>query len=211
VSKRAVSGKLIELMSDTPPTTSASAQLTTADVLLRIWNQLTTAAADRHHAMHTAVVANVDSRGRPVARVVVFRKVDVTLRELYFHTDNRSIKVVDLQRDPHLAWTFYDPASRVQIRAEGIATVHTTDEIGNRQWEASQRMSRICYTQALGPSQAIEGPAQLPPALADGRANFSAIRTVVTRLEWLWLDSEGHQRMLLDFDGNEWKGTWLAP
>jgi pyridoxamine 5'-phosphate oxidase len=192
-------------VNDTPPIKTRD------EILDSIWSTLSLAVTDRRHPMHTPVVANVAADGRAVARVVVFRKVVPEERSLFFHTDVRCLKVADLRRDPRIAWTFYEPTSRVQIRAEGLASIHDTDTLADDRWSNSADYSRICYTQGTAPSTPLSAQNAIEKQIADGRPNFSAVRTVVTQFEWLLLHHAGHQRMLLNFRDGRWSHQWLAP
>lgn len=178
------------------------------------WRLLSAGASDRRSAFHTPTIATSALDGRPRLRTVVLRSVDTGAQTLRFHTDRRSDKIAELTRDPRVAAHFYDPAAKIQLRAEGKASLHHDDAVAQAAWQASQRMSRICYGTAPAPGSPIAagGAFSLPeltPEIEAGRENFVAVVVHVQRLEWLYLAHGGHRRALFD----EVTGTrvWLVP
>ncbi len=144
--------------------------------------------ADRRH----------DRAGRPPPRpVVILRGSTPSAAALRFHTDRRSAKFAELSADPRIALTGYDAAQKVQVRAEGVATLHTDDPFADAAWEASRSFSRICYGVEPGPGARLaEGGAfALPSAdaeIAAGRANFCAcVSVAVQSFEYLYLAHSG--------------------
>lgn len=181
-----------------------------------IFARLARAVKDRRSALHTPVIATRGIDGHIKARVVVLRAFDPNLSTLRFHTDTRGKKIAELAADPHIAFAFYDPQARIQIRAEGMATVHHDDAIADAAWASSQRMSRVCYGVVPAPGLSIDGPDEftLPSdddAIAAGRAHFCAVLCEIACLEYLFLRHGGHRRARFTRAGNDWQGQWLAP
>ena len=73
----------------------------------------------RSHQVDTAPVtlATADEHGRPSARMVLLRGADE--RGFVFHTNYRSRKGRELERNPHAALCIYWPTLDEQIRIEG--------------------------------------------------------------------------------------------
>jgi pyridoxamine 5'-phosphate oxidase len=73
----------------------------------------------RSHQVDTAPVAlsTADERGRPSVRMVLLRGADE--RGFVFHTNYRSRKGRELERNPYAAMCFYWPTLDEQIRIEG--------------------------------------------------------------------------------------------
>lgn len=146
------------------------------------------------------------------------RHFDGGERSLRFHTDIRSEKYAELQRDARISALFYDAGEKIQLRLSGHASLHVRDEIADQAWALSQAMSRHCYVTEPAPGSAIsEGGAFTIPkgrVLTDeGRPHFCAVRMHFTRLEWLWLGSDGHRRAVFEWraDSIEPLMAWLVP
>ncbi|MBN8535334.1 MAG: pyridoxamine 5'-phosphate oxidase family protein [Rhizobiales bacterium] len=183
------------------------------------WGAMTRGALDRRSAFHHPVIATIGPDGWPRQRVMILRAVDPEMRSLRFHTDIRSEKARDIAAEPRVSVLAYDPASKIQLRLNGQATLHHADHIADAAWQGSQRMSRACYGTMPGPGSVIgQGSAfSLPDtsdetALETGRANFVAMLVRVERLEWLYLAYEGHRRAQFEWNADgKVSARWLAP
>ena len=188
-----------------------------SQVLVAAFEVLASGAQDRRSAFHTPVFASLGLDGRPLSRVIVLRAFDPEQRSLRFHTDLRTHKVEQIRHDPRVSLTFYDPALKLQIRCEGQAHLHHHDDVSAKAWEASQRMSKVCYGTAPAPGQVIGQADDFalpddPGEIAAGQENFCAVVTQVTTLEWLWLGFRGHRRARFIWDDNgHVDGVWLVP
>lgn len=190
-----------------------------AAIIEDIYRRLDAGVRDRESPLHTPSLGTIGLDGTPRQRIVVLRAFDAQEPCLRIHTDSRSAKVAELAADPRASLLFYDHGAAVQIRIEGRATVHGTDAIADAAWEASRRLSRICYGQQPGPGAALQAPGafDLPEtdeAIAAGRVNFRAVLVRPLALEWLHLRHGAHRRLRLAFEpGARLPSTarWLAP
>lgn len=198
----------------------------------RAWEALARAVADRRHPFHQPVIATVRD-DRPEARTVVLRRVfppgerHPTRGLLIAHTDARSPKVDDLRRRPALAWLFYDPGTRLQLRVRSTALVLTHDNPSDEgvtaglhaeAWARTAPFARRCYLAPFPPSStlaehhhnlpdALVGRAPTPDESAPGIANFAVIAALVEEIDLLDLHHDGHVRALVAEHGT----AWLAP
>ncbi|MGL4440774.1 MAG: pyridoxamine 5'-phosphate oxidase family protein [Bosea sp. (in: a-proteobacteria)] len=184
-----------------------------AETRVQAWALLARGVADRRSPFHAPTVASLGLDGRPRARVVIMRACDVTKATLRFNTDRRTEKFAELSRDPRISLTGYDAGSKIQVRAEGVASLHTDDAVADTAWEASRQFSRICYGTVPAPGTLLGdgGGFSLPSEdaeIAAGRANFSTVVIKVRTLEWLYLAHAGHRRARFDVGG---EGMWLTP
>lgn len=193
------------------------------DILQRVWTMLERGTGNRHDAFHTPVLATVNRQGEAEARTVVFRRL---LREpftLCCHIDIRSPKADEIYHNPRVSWLFYHPAEKVQLRIRAETSLHTDDELADRQWQNSKLFSRRCYC-GEAPGTAAETPSSgLPDFLINrepteeesnllGRKNFAVVRSVVREIDFYELRARGHQRALLMFHENgEIEMRWLTP
>ena len=189
------------------------------DLLAAIWSNLETAAAKGKHGWHLPMIASGGTQ--PHVRTVVLRQADRESRTIGCHTDVRSPKVTQLRVTPHACWCFYDAANRVQLVAEGTASIHTDDAIAEAGWQRSSVSSRRCYLAPAAPGSVMDErgenlPADLIGKLPDeartevGRENFAVIRTRVQRLDFLYLTHTGNLRAEFVHEGDEFTGRWIA-
>jgi len=194
--------------------------LTLTAVLDNCWSLLAEGQRLRQSPFHQAVLATSTSRG-PTSRYVVIRQVDCERGALGFHTDRRSEKWGELERDPRVSLCFYGQS--VQIRAEGRAIRHADDAVADLAWKRTGLMSRRAYLASPGPGTAQEEAGSgLPHHLltqrpnesesAAGRVNFAVVSVQLQRIEWLHLAFDGHRRARFTRVGNSpWSSQWLVP
>lgn len=195
------------------------ADLPLTAVLERCWSLLAEGQRLRHSPFHQGVLGTLGSRG-PATRYVVLRQVDRERGVLGFHTDRRSEKWAEMERDPRVSLCFFGQG--MQVRAEGRASLHAEDAVAELAWKRSGLMSRRCYLASPGPGTALAGPGSgLPPGLskqrpteaesAAGRTNFAVVQVQLARLEWLNLAFEGHRRARFTRHAGAWRGEWCVP
>ena len=178
------------------------------------WAMLVEGVAARKRPFHQVAVASVAADGAPTVRTVVLRGADEARRTLRFHTDARSRKFAELQREPRCSILAYDHDAKVQVRAEGLAKLHNRDERAAAHWDETRTMSRECYRQPSGPGERLADPAQAQSdgalSEAEGFTNFVAVELHVRALEWLYLAAAGHRRALITYEPSTAR-VWLAP
>lgn len=186
-----------------------------------VWSALEGAVPDRRHPYHLGVVATVTGAA-PAVRTVVLRHADTATRELRFHTDARSVKARQLRDNPAIAWLFYDPVAKCQVRASGMARLHCGDAFAQVIWDAMQPMSRECYRMETASGAALDAPFAAPrPAFnrdvvpeTEAAAAFNRmliVRTTIDTIEFLQLRAEGHARAIARWNGTAWEAHWAAP
>lgn len=199
-------------------------------LLADAWARLGRGAADRKSALHTMTVASLRADGSPTARTVVLRGVEPAARILRFHTDRRAPKLAGLAAEPRVGLLLYDPGARLQLRLDGTAEALGDGDLPDSLWERSHPGSRACYRQPVAPGLPVDGPRVAIPA-ADGprhgRENFTIVQVRVHRLDWLFLNADGHRRAVFEWapppkgvspegHGTQgitsgWTGRWVAP
>lgn len=131
----------------------------------------------------------------PGARMLVVRHFDRSALEIELHTDARSAKITELQRDPACALLFFDKASMVQLRIDGRAAVLTGAD-AEAAYSRAPKGSLSDYT-GLAPGDDPDAPAS--ENRDEPRENFAALRI---RIEWadlLKISRNGHDRRFVDF------------
>ena len=105
-------------------------------IFVQIWIDLAKGVAQAPHPFHTPALASQTTSG-PDVRTVVLRQADPEARKLLCHTDYRSPKVGELREQPRVAWLFYHPVNKVQLRVRGSVQLHREDELARARWEKS--------------------------------------------------------------------------
>lgn len=178
-------------------------------IFIQMWIDLAQGAARASHPFHTPALASLAVEG-PDVRTVVLRHADLEARQLLCHTDYRSPKVNELRQQPNVAWLFYHPVNKIQLRVRGTVAVHHDDKLARARWENSTHRSRQCYHAQLSPGTAMDTP-QIGEPLASGFDNFAVIDCMVHDIDWLYLDSQGHLRARFVWRDGEWRSGWIAP
>ena len=198
----------------------------TDSIYEELWRLLEEGSSNRRHPFHTPVLATSMSSGDPDLRTVVLRRVDRGRRLVCCHTDARSPKVGEIRSSNRVAWLFYDPKARVQIRAHGRCEIHQgpADAMAQETWHKVRPDSRVCYSAPHSPSSVLDrwesnqaadarDIASTKP-MADDKppVTFAVLATVLDSVEWLELRHDGHRRIRFSIDGDSSpKVQWLAP
>ena len=185
-------------------------EMTYEDVLSDTWSGLREGVKYGVHPFHTPVLASVIGQD-PDIRTVVLRDADEKQRQLICHTDVRSPKVSMLQRNPHVAWLFYDREAKIQLRLYGEVNIHSADAVAAGHWENCTQSSRRCYLAAAAPGLVLAGHDEQSAIKNDGFDNFAVITCEISAIDWLFLRASGHLRARFDWNSDHWDGKWIAP
>jgi pyridoxamine 5'-phosphate oxidase len=175
-------------------------------------------------------LATVDARGRPTARMVICRGVDVEAGWLVFYTDRESDKGAALASHPYAACVFHWASLERQIRIEGPVTL-APDADSDRYWGTRERDAQIAAV-ASQQSRPLRSRAELLQAMADATrsagsgtiprpARWGGYRVWAERVElWVGQPARAHDRARWSreltrvgdgFKGGAWAGTRLQP
>ena len=191
-------------------------------VFEHVWDRVEGGASDPGHPFRTPTVGTTNA-DRPALRTVVLRSTDPEARRLAFHTDRQSQKVTDIRDHPHVAWHWWDPEAREQLRLRGTATVHTDDAVADAMWANQDPASLAVHVRTAASGTSLDSPhdalgesVQSEPVtredVASGREHFAVVRTVVDVVDWLHLHPEGHYRARFQCPpGEVVEGTWVVP
>lgn len=194
-----------------------------AKVFTDLWLELGRGSVDRRHGFHVPVIATLGAHGAPEARTVVLRRVLADAAEIHCHTDIRSGKVAEIRAEPRVSWHFYDAHRKVQLRIAALAEIVADGPRADEAWSRSAPTSRRCYLAPARPGSECDAPSpNLPEAVRGrrpsdeetlpGRANFALVVTRATSIDWLFLESDGHQRARFTRGASDaWHGTWVEP
>lgn len=186
------------------------------DAARHVWERLSGAARDRDDPLRLMTLATTRDGGGASARIVVLRDVEAAQRVLEFHTDNRSPKVGELEAEPRITLLFWDPETRLQVRAEGRATLHRCDDERAREaFEALPEHGRTVYRSSPSAGTPLSAPGDVTfprDGVGDaGLRNFALVRVRVDRLDLLHLVDGAQRRAEIRYAGEGATGRWIAP
>ncbi|WP_338876525.1 pyridoxamine 5'-phosphate oxidase family protein [Spirosoma sp. SC4-14] len=184
------------------------------------WQQLASAPESEQDPFKFMTVATCTSKGAD-ARMVVLRQVDAGRKYVWFHTDARSEKVIQLEAFPTATLLFWDNKKQLQLRLMVETRLHTDDYVADDQWRALWTGNRKLYLSELKPG--TEQPTPYPgfpvhfgenlpteQESEEGRKNFAVIECRVLSMEYLHLSRAGQTRAFFQYEP-ESKMVWLAP
>lgn len=186
------------------------------------WALLENGSRSPKEAFYTGTLGTITGRGIGL-RTVVLREAFPGSRITICYSDKRAGKVEEIRQQDAVSWLFWDDQTKVQLRLNGRAAIHTDDGISARHWDRTTPGNRRSYMALPAPGSVQPFPGSgLPEGLdsrepageeiAAGRENFAVIVTRVDRLEWLWLGKGGHRRASFQYEGNRCTAAcWLVP
>ncbi len=145
----------------------------------------------------------------PQSCTIVLRSVKEDPLKLYFNTDKRSNKTIDIIDNPSCCALFYNNKRRTQLRLNCIAILHNNNNISSKVWKNTPMQSRKCYMAPHAPSSLLKNwEANLPkeyiecdPTPKDsekGYKNFCCIELKILSFEIIELKYDGHIRFKVD-------------
>lgn len=181
-------------------------------ILTDTWSHLAAAVTDSKHPYYLASVATTSDDGRPSTRTIVLREADTSSRLLSFQTDRRSAKCREIQVDQRVTLLFWDPATKVQVRVDAVATIHTSDAVADAAWARVPQANRMNYSGKLPPGTAIPSSEYARDGTeAFARENFAVVRCAVREIDWLQLDPAGHRRLRFTYRADGVTHQWVVP
>jgi pyridoxamine 5'-phosphate oxidase len=173
-----------------------------AHLLESIWTRLLLACRQPDAGWRLPALATLGPAGAPRVRTVVLRTVDCGQASITLHTDARSAKATEILRDPRVALLFWDAIDRVQLRAEGEASVEADPAVFATLSDAAMAL----YAVAPAPGTPIAAPDAM--GRTDPAPNFRRLRVQLRALEWLDVAAM-HRRAHFDLAAG--KAAWLVP
>jgi len=187
-------------------------------IYIRLWDCLAAAASESDHAFNAMQASTIGLDGAPNVRTVALRRVSEPENLIVFHTDLRSPKVAELDREPRIALVGIDFDRKRQIRVFGEARIIRDGPARVDAWNTSCDHDLIQYRTLLAPGTPIAEPRDAFGQMCDasgpdeGLAHFCVVEVRAARIDWLDL-SEADNPMRARFirSGDEWIHSWIAP
>ena len=192
------------------------------NIINNIFLNLEKAAVDRKHDYHNCIFSNLDLNNQPTSRTVVLRSFNQKDNLLIFHTDYRSIKIKEIEKNNNCIILFYSQTLKQQLRIKVLASIQNNNLITKKAWEKTQLMSRKCYLSSLPPGTEIKdswdglsnkliGKEPTKNESEIGYKNFSVIVNKIISIDWLYLSSSGHKRLLFNWKNGKRTDKWKIP
>jgi pyridoxamine 5'-phosphate oxidase len=185
-------------------------------VYQELWRSLDSAIKSRS-PFTMMQLATIGMDGAPRVRTVVVREVDEAHSTLSFVTDIRSPKIAEIRRDPRASLVGFDPQEGIQIRLEGQAVIIDQPVEKKSFWDMCPPHTLALFQTPYAPGIEIASPREAVGTMEhrDGNErafiNFCVVTVELSRLEWLDLSPEGHQRCSFQRRADSWVGTWITP
>ena len=191
-------------------------------IVEEMWSHLEKSTKDRDHDFHSAVFTNLDKEGLPSSRTIILRNISKKNKKIVFHSDYRSPKIKEIEKNNKCLLLFYSPVLKIQLRIKVLSTIEYCNEISNTAWTNTKLMSRKCYLTSVAPGKIISNASDnLPDNLKGkepeklqsekGYKNFSVVTNQVQSIDWLFLSSNGNKRILFDYSNNNNSFYWINP
>ena len=188
-------------------------------ILEEEWRNIQTGIKTSKHDYHSFVLSTTRNNN-PDSRTVILRAFDLEDLSIWFNTDKRSKKILDLNKNPQISALFYDRSRRVQLRISGSASVDDKSQSNQEIWNSMSPESKLCYMGPYAPSEPLVNYA--PNIIVEksahevsddedalGLTRFCRIRINLNSLDWLQLDHKGHKRLEFNFN-EEIEYGWIA-
>lgn len=211
-------------MNSSEPSAYPGLSLTLTDLEQTSWQQLASVLDSTTQppvaGFKTMILASRTNTGAD-ARTVVLRKVDGERKYIWFHTDVRAEKVMQLEAFPDATLLFWDDTLRVQLRLTIETHLHANDYVADEHWKSVGVGNRKNYLSEFEPGSEQPSPYPGFPAhlgaerpteeeSETGRKNFAVIECRVLAMDYLQLSRDGQVRALFQYEP-ECKMVWLAP
>jgi hypothetical protein len=180
-----------------------------SDLSRLVFESLAQAVRDVSDPWRTPVLATVLD-GKPSARTVVLRGVDVNFGSIWCYSDVLATKIAAVRRNCAVAWCFYDPRGRTQVRIEGEAVIETGVGRAAELWATLSPEQRRNYGSEPTPGRAVTAPFEIRWQERPFDY-FAVVTTKVTMIDWLELAPDFHRRAIARWSNNGWVAQWVSP
>ncbi|MBQ4914461.1 pyridoxamine 5'-phosphate oxidase family protein [Maribacter sp. MMG018] len=176
------------------------------------WNELKDelqkGVNQKDHPFRYATLGTVGMDKLARLRTVVLREV-LKNGNLRFYTDRRSKKVLHMIENPKVSMLFYQPQKLLQIKVEGLATVHTDQDTISDIWKNIPENNKKDYTTNYAPGSGINDPDTI--SYLEGDHFFCMVEVEPFKIEYLKLNRPNHIRVKYSKNDYGWESEFLVP
>ena len=179
---------------------------------LKIWDLLAQGVVNKKSKFHTPTLSTVN--GNLInSRTIILRKVDNKTKMLFFYSDSRSRKVLNIIQNNNVTVHLYEPRFKLQVQLYGHAKIENNSEKTKNIWSSLNSFSKKNYLSALSPGEKINSLDNLKYNTDNEEAfyNFSLIYFKVSKLECLQLSDSKNIRVAFVYTENSDKKYYMVP
>ena len=179
---------------------------------LKIWDLLAQGVVNKKSKFHTPTLSTVN--GNMInSRTIILRKVDNKTKMLFFYSDSRSRKVLNIIQNNNVTVHLYEPRFKLQVQLYGHAKIENNSEKTKNIWSSLNSFSKKNYLSALSPGEKIDSLDNLKYNTDNEEAfyNFSLIYFKISKLECLQLSNINNIRVEYIYTEGSDKKYYLVP
>ena len=179
---------------------------------LKIWDLLAQGVVNKKSKFHTPTLSTVN--GNMInSRTIILRKVDNKTKMLFFYSDSRSRKVLNIIQNNNVTLHLYEPRFKLQVQLYGHAKIENNSEKTKNIWSSLNSFSKKNYLSALSPGEKIDSLDNLKYNTDNEEAfyNFSLIYFKVSKLECLQLSDNKNIRVEFVYTERSDKKYYMVP
>ena len=179
---------------------------------LKIWDLLAQGVVNKKSKFHTPTISTVNGNAIS-SRTIILRKVDSKTKMLFFYSDSRSRKVLNIKQNNNVTVHLYEPRFKLQVQLYGYANIENKTEKTKGIWNSLSNFSKKNYLSKLSPGERINSLDDLSYNADNEQAfyNFSLINFKVSKLECLQLSDIKNIRAEFVYTESADKKYYMVP
>jgi len=174
----------------------------------KIVDSLRAAVEEKSHPFKIFTLGTVGLDRMARLRTVVLRDITAN-QELLFYTDKRSKKVTHIKENNKVGLLFYDQENKIQLKAEGVASLIKDEDILAGYWKGIAEVNRKDYTTTTPPGSIIKHPDDVE--YLKEKDYFTAVKVTLFKLEYLQLQPISHIKIRYSKIEGNWVSEYLVP
>ncbi len=179
---------------------------------LKIWNLLGQGVVNKKSKFHTPTISTINGNAIN-SRTIILRKVDNKTKMLFFYSDARSRKVLNIKQNNNVTVHLYEPRYKLQVQLYGYANIENKTDKTKGIWNSLNKFSKKNYLSELPPGEKINSLDDLRYNADSEEAfyNFSLINFKVSKLECLQLSDIKNIRVEFVYTESSDKKYYMVP
>ena len=178
----------------------------------KIWDLLAQGVVNKKSKFHTPTLSTINGNAIN-SRTIILRKVDNKTKMLFFYSDSRSRKVINIKQNNNVTIHLYEPRFKLQVQLYGNANIENKTKKTKDIWSSLRDFSKKNYLSVLSPGEKINHLDDIKYNADNEEAfyNFSLINFKVTKLECLQLSDIKNIRVEFVYSESSDKKYYMVP